>query len=133
MNEVWRCVDCGNSWEQAVHSPKTPCPTCGSRRRAADVSAEDHEKEIEEARLKVRHGQKGPYFFEAKAGDSFSHDRQKWVYRGYIVDREDDDYHERIVDPDTGEVIFEKRHRLSEHRDRGSAKKVVREPPTSSV
>ena len=123
MNEDWLCVECGYSWEQGVCSPKIPCPSCGSERRAAEASAEDQVKVIEEVRLKARHEGEGPYFFESKSGDSFSYDRQKWVSRGYSVDRERNSYEEKIVDRETGEVVLHKYERLSGHRGRGSDKK----------
>jgi hypothetical protein len=39
-----------------------------------------------------------------------------------VIDRDNDYYLERIVDPETGEVIRECEEKLSEHQGRGSAK-----------
>ncbi len=40
-----------------------------------------------------------------------------------IVDRVNDVYHKLIRDRRTGEVLYEGREPLSEHRDRGDAKR----------
>jgi len=43
-----------------------------------------------------------------------------------LVDRQNDRYFERVVDPSTGEVVHCTDHRLSDHRGHGSAKEKTR-------
>ncbi|MEW5894452.1 MAG: hypothetical protein AB1650_01655 [Candidatus Omnitrophota bacterium] len=46
----------------------------------------------------------------------------KWVHKDREIDRAKDRYREIVIDPDTGEVIHECEHPLSEHKEHGSAK-----------
>ena len=57
-----------------------------------------------------------------QGGDHWSVERQKYVHRTMTVDRRNDRYHERVTDPDTGEIIRDCSERLSEHQGHGSAK-----------
>ena len=38
------------------------------------------------------------------------------------IDRDNDHYHEKVTDPETGEIIHESDEPLSEHQGHGSAK-----------
>jgi hypothetical protein len=65
---------------------------------------------------------------EAVSGDDFSFGTGRWMGKLRVIDRQNDRYSERVVDPGTGEVVHLVDHRLSEHRDRGSAKKTTKPP-----
>lgn len=61
-------------------------------------------------------------FFEMQTGEEKSVDRNKWVKKDRVIDRENDIYFEKVEDPDTGEVIHECSEPLSMHFGHGSAK-----------
>lgn len=45
------------------------------------------------------------------------------VYKRRLIDHRNDEYEEHVVDPDTGETIYERKEPLSQHTGRGSAKR----------
>lgn len=56
-------------------------------------------------------------------GKDYSKKLKKDVDKTRIIDRENDKYHEKVVDTDTGEVIHECHENLSSHTGHGSTKK----------
>lgn len=68
-----------------------------------------------------RPGVKRP-LFEMKDMPSMSTRLGKLMRREQHIDRENDQYHERVSDYETGEVIHEQREPLSQHIEHGSAK-----------
>lgn len=61
-------------------------------------------------------------FWEAFGGVDFSHRLQRLVQKPRLIDKENDRYRERVVDPLTGDVLRDVDERLSEHFGHGSAK-----------
>lgn len=59
---------------------------------------------------------------EITSGDVYWRRKRRWTLIHRVVDRLNDWYSERIVDKETGEVIIDVAHPLSEHRGHGSAK-----------
>ena len=49
-----------------------------------------------------------------------------------LIDRVQGEYHERIIDKETGEVVREVHEPLKEHRNRGSAKKKSDQPDSAT-
>ncbi len=74
---------------------------------------------------KARHGQPGEVkpFFEGRVGGSYSIARKKWMQRDQLDDREKNHYHQRVTDPETGELIHECDEALDQHRGHGSGKR----------
>jgi len=60
--------------------------------------------------------------FEFKGGQEFSENKQKHVNRHYVIDRNNDNYSEKVTDPDTGEILHKTNVKLSNHKNHGSAK-----------
>jgi RNA polymerase subunit RPABC4/transcription elongation factor Spt4 len=111
------CAGCGTT----IEDPSAPrCPICGSTSRL--LSATDSAKAHELAGLKARHDPKTKPFREVKAGDDFCRDRGKWVDRVVSVDRENDQYAEKVTDKETGEVIHQCQETLRQHRGHGPAR-----------
>jgi len=73
--------------------------------------------------MKARHGAVGRPFYEARTGADLHHKSGKWMHRDLMIDRENDRYIERIVDPETGSVVHECEESLKAHRGHGSAKR----------
>jgi hypothetical protein len=67
--------------------------------------------------LKARHGQPGQVapFLEVKQGDSFDRDTGRWLDLTQVVDHDNDRYQKRLVDQETGEVVRDDDHPLSDH------------------
>jgi len=63
------------------------------------------------------------FVVEEVVGFDWSFKYEKFVKFQRIIDKENDRYFKRIVDPDTGEVIADVDKRLSEHQGHGSAKR----------
>jgi hypothetical protein len=63
------------------------------------------------------------FLWELVSGHSLSVALGRFVEKMRLVDRKDDRYKERVVDPVTGEVLRDVDEPLSEHRGQGSAKR----------
>ncbi|NQV16522.1 hypothetical protein HQ531_13755, partial [bacterium] len=55
-------------------------------------------------------------------GDDYSHAKQKYVKKSRRIDRDKNEYTEKVTDPDTGEVIHDVKEDLNNHWGHGSAK-----------
>jgi hypothetical protein len=126
------CIDCGAD-RTAYDSPAGPhesCRVCGSERRA--VSGGFHITAHAEVRFGYHAKHPSPTY---RGGSKSRPGLERWggerpsadgVYRTVrrVVDREGDRYEETVTNPD-GTVVHHEAHRLSEHRNRGSAKRGV--------
>jgi hypothetical protein len=130
MNETSVTVACGrcatvlDESQSLPPEERQPCANCGSVARHAHVHVFDTGVEVHESvSIKAkRPGLKRP-FREGKYGDSFHHDTGKWNERRMTIDREQNRYQERIVDPQTGRVLRDVDEPLDQHRGRGLARK----------
>lgn len=64
--------------------------------------------------------------YERRMREGYDREGRRVTY-DRIIDKDGDLYHERVVDVATGDVIRDVTEPLSEHRDRGSARR--RKPP----
>ena len=62
------------------------------------------------------------FLVQVKSGDSYSQDLGRYVHLERLIDRPGDRYEEKVVDPETNEVIREISEPLSKHKGHGSAK-----------
>jgi hypothetical protein len=69
-----------------------------------------------------RPGQKKPYVEDMSMPD-YSHSRGKHVHKKRVIDRDNDQYLEKITDYETGEVIHHCKEPLSQHQGHGDAKR----------
>jgi hypothetical protein len=122
-----QCGDCATVLDEAagVHAvePRPPCPVCGSRRRAVALTLEASLQLRSQLRLKARRGGKGRAYVEQRVGDDLHWKSDIWNRLKRFVDRENDEYHELITNPETGVVIREIHEPLSQHQGHGAAKK----------
>lgn len=121
-----QCSDCGIELsEEANHatSDRKPCPNCGSIRRTIRVSIHDTITFKSKVGVKGRRGGRGKPFIEHVFGDDLNVRSGKWMKLTRFIDRENDLYHESVVDPATGEMVRECREPLSQHQNHGAAKK----------
>ena len=119
------CGQCGSVINDEIESEQNrhPCKKCGSLTRNINVSINESLILRDGIGVKAKHtGDKKP-FIESKDIPDYNRDRGKIVNLKRIIDRENDIYHEIITDYETGEIIYEKKEKLSEHTGHGYAKK----------
>ena len=69
---------------------------------------------------RYRKPNKRKYTVERRWGDDWYADGECWVTFERLIDKSRDLYEKRYVDQETGEIIYEVRERLSEHRSKRS-------------
>lgn len=112
-----QCRDCGYEFIE----PESPqCPKCGSRNLL--ICDTDSVKFHERIRLRVSHKDQRRHYRELIRGEELYEKEGKWVDKYRLIDKETDEYHELVTDPETGRVIHECKEPLTEHRGHGSAK-----------
>jgi hypothetical protein len=123
--ETTECADCGAliAAEADALDMRRPCDVCGSTKRVHSVSIMETLVVRDGYRLKAkRPGQKKPYLEELSRPD-YSHSRGKHVHRQRVIDRDNDQYFEKITDYENGEVIHHCEEPLSQHQGHGDAKR----------
>jgi hypothetical protein len=123
---VVKCAKCSTVLADAPEVPvsqREPCPTCGSTGRLFEVEIKATLEVLTSWRMKARHGVTGPPFFEAKAGADLHRKSGRWMQRDLVIDRDNDRYLERVVDPETGTVVHECEEPLSQHQGHGTPKR----------
>jgi len=122
------CGSCAEPLDEPTDlDPKLrkPCPACGavSRKMFVGVSGEMPAPHST-LRARGRHAGMGwnKSFIRTFTGADWSHRLQRFVRKIRILDRDNDRYVEKVVDPETGEVLRDVEQPLSEHQGRGSAR-----------
>ena len=129
LNQKIECTDCGERLpdEWISVKDKENCPKCGSRLKTITLDiVEEVKLQIKESltgRVKDKNynSKKNPRyeFFE---GDDIRKSDGKWMKKSRVIDKNSDKYFERVVDPETGEIIHHCEEPLSDHFGHGSAK-----------
>ena len=121
-----RCGSCGIVLDERHDCPsgdRVPCPSCGSTKRAFDVSFSA--TVVARSKLGFEHrrpGYKKP-IAEGVSGDDLHRKNGRWMRLSRLIDRLKNRYSERVVDPETGQVVHECDEALTEHRGHGSDRK----------
>ncbi|MFA4906713.1 MAG: zinc ribbon domain-containing protein [archaeon] len=120
-----RCKDCGLLLDEnpgAKIEDRKPCPGCGSSTRSIYMSIEDRVVVSDSISSKLKSpGIKKPVI-ETISGSELYKRENILVNKERIIDRKHNRYHEKVVDPKTGEIIHEVEEPLSDHRKHGNAK-----------
>ena len=120
------CGNCGLKLEEdssATTENRLPCPLCGSMTRAIKVAVLDVASCKEKLKTKARpQGRRKPSYEHVK-GDDFHRDTKTWRHLDRVIDHDNDEYHEIVKNPKTGEILHECHEPLSQHRGHGAAKK----------
>lgn len=101
---------------------RKPCPKCGSTSRTFHVSIHESITFRDKLGMRARHGGQGKPFLETVSGDDLHRKSGKWMKLERTIDRENDEYHEIVIDPSTEEIVHECKEPLSEHKGHGAAK-----------
>ncbi len=125
--ETWKCAACGEPcMPYRVGEQRLPCQRCGNNARHVHlvfrevVTATDF-LEVKSKSATVKGSRKVRRHLQV--GSQWSTAREKFVDKVRDIDRDADTYFERVVDPETGEVIWFCQEPLSKHFEHGSAKK----------
>ena len=128
MPEDNQSVSCGRCNETLSESPnlpheeRMPCPNCGSTNRLFHAKVEGKVTMKSKLRIKGRHSGRGKPFVEAISGDDLHRKSGKWMKFSRLIDRDNDQYHEIVTEPRTGEIVHECKEPLSDHKGYGAAK-----------
>jgi hypothetical protein len=99
-----------------------PCPECGSHRRFYRWTGANAGHATLRLTVEKKPGDRRRPV-EELSGDVYSQSLGRMVRIHRIIDRRRDAYYERVLDPETREVLREVDEALTEHRGRGSAKR----------
>jgi len=125
--ETVNCGACGLSLSEAScasEASSQPCPACGSHLRHFTVSAQETLTLREQLSVTVREeGLKRPVQ-EELSGNDLQKKTGKWMKRQRVIDRKIAPpwYEEKIVNPETDEVVRFCSEPLKDHQGRGSAR-----------
>ena len=132
MTDSMTCSECGAPASDAALETRQPCPVCRSMARTMGVAVKLEAKTVMYIKTRALHREGGHKVVrEEIIGDDFYRATGKWSVMRRLIDRINDRYEETFRDRDTGEILHQKAHRLSEHRGFGSAKE-LKGPPQSN-
>lgn len=115
---VYRCSDCG----QILDADTRKCPVCGSKLQTVIVGISDSVDVKDQLKAKAKEIEKKKPIKEIVTGSEKCISKGKFVDKTRVIDRENDYYFEKVVDPDNGEIIRLSEEPLSKHFGHGSAK-----------
>ncbi|MEW5802370.1 MAG: hypothetical protein AB1847_09735 [bacterium] len=119
------CKKCGLILnESLLPEMRIPCPMCGSISRSFEVSIEEKIKVYSKLGLRHKRGRvPGRHSYESITGADLHKKTGKWMKIDRVIDRENDFYFEKVIDPKTKKIVHCCQEPLSSHQGHGSAKK----------
>lgn len=102
---------------------RQPSLCCGSLLRHHTLSVHDSAESHETSRFRAKRPSQKKPFLEGVRGDDLHRDSGLWMRLQRTIDRDNDWYEEKVVNPETGEVVHQCAEPLSAHRGHGSAKR----------
>ncbi|MGE4057163.1 MAG: hypothetical protein AB7F99_20440 [Vicinamibacterales bacterium] len=130
------CGNCGEPLDEPMNldpARRQPCPKCASLSRKMFVGLSgEMPPPPSSLKAKGRHAGTGwnKWFIKTFTGADWSQALQRFVRKVRILDRDNDRYVEKVIDPATGDVLRDVEEPLSEHQGHGSAK--FRDPTVGS-
>ena len=109
------CGNCSEQFECAGGGDSDICKCPGCSARTFHRTLEASVQVIPAVTGKGRRGGKGKPFVRFKIAKEWWRDGQKFIARMYCGDREKDHYSEKVVDPDTGQIVHQCDEPLSDH------------------
>ena len=123
-NTIVSCSGCGAPVPEPPRvEDREPCQACGSTARTFAVTLAATVEAHGSLATKAHHGDVGkvkPYR-KAFTGSDYHRDTGEWRHVSRVVERENDRYSERVVDP-AGNVVRKVDEPLRDHRGRGAAR-----------
>lgn len=102
--------------------PKGPCPKCGNATRVSYLPGEEFELVVDGFSTRSRSPFGGRWFYKSQELHSVFRRTGANHFVQRVIDRDRNEYHERVIDVETGEVVREVHEPLSDHTGRGSAR-----------
>lgn len=128
-----KCVNCSEGINEASGIPedlRKPCPKCGSLGRHMELFCQDTFQLEDHLLKRFKHVEsslagKQKIRLDEITGEQLNEGSGKWVQKEWWIDRDHNPawYYEKVADIETGETIRFCSQPLSEHKERGSAKK----------
>ena len=125
QNRVITCDNCGFEFPGNEKDKRYPCPECGCKIRNIKIEINETVRIYDSLGLKLKNPQKtgkSKIRVESFSGYQNSNNKKKMVKKERRIDREKDEYYEKVIDPESGEIIHECSEKLSDHIGHGSAK-----------
>lgn len=129
VNTSIRCTDCGTSLpkEWIRSEVKQNCPACDSASKTIELNVTEETgitvRESINGKVKdVNFNSKRNPRYEFFEGDDIRKDDGKWMKKSRVIDKYNNKYKEKVLDPETGEIIHDCEESLSDHYGHGSAK-----------
>jgi len=129
ISQKIECTNCGKRLpdEWISNGSKDDCPRCGSPYKMISMSIVEKAafdiKESLSGKLKdINYNSKKNPRYEFFEGDDLRNSDGKWMKKSRVIDKNNNEYSEKVVDPETGEVIHHCEEPLSEHFGHGTAK-----------
>lgn len=119
------CAHCGEPIDEPtgfVFEERKPCQSCGSRNRNYSLKLEGSVSLHGQLRGKAINSQSKKPFSEIIVGSELYKKFGRLVHKYRLIDRRNNRYVEKIVDPVTGKTIHEVEEPLSSHQGHGSDK-----------
>lgn len=119
MNNFSKSIRYCNSCNKVIGSIDVICPYCGSNKITVNVSVTDGFVMRDSIGTRKFPKNSKKWVVETFSGFSPSGDKikhPKGVKKTRIVNRENDIYHEKIIDLETGDITRDIKEPLSEHR-----------------
>ncbi len=127
MQEV-RCK-CGTVLQKTPNcssKDRQPCPKCGSLNRIYEEHLKEQVIPREGTGIKARHANSRKPFWESYHGPERSIKTGGMVLKERVIDRENNNYIEKVQSYETGEMLHNCEEPLTEHIGHGDAKKKER-------
>lgn len=129
INQSIECSDCGaplpNEWLNKESGQL--CPNCGSIRKTVRLNI--HENAVIEVHDSVTGKTKDSNYSSKRnprheffEGDDLRKSDGKWMKKRRVIDKYNNKYLEKVVDPETGEIVHHNEESLTDHFNHGSAK-----------
>jgi len=110
------CSGCGASLNDGEPADREACPNCGSRARTFGVAADIRIQSAVYLKTHTKHRDGGSKVLrEVIEGDDYYRKTGKWSVMRRVIDRGKNWYEEIFRERETGAIIHEKAHPLSEH------------------
>lgn len=118
IERLFECSECGevlNTDEET--GSLMPCGKCG----ATTSKPINDIKETFILNIK-KSGATGDPFLKIKIADDLYKEKMEWRQLRMSIDKVNDCYEKRVINPETDEVLYFNKEPLSRHKERGSAK-----------
>jgi predicted nucleic acid-binding Zn-ribbon protein len=117
LQQMFECAECGAILGTNENNELSICKECGSASFQPITGIKEQLKFIAK-----KTGASGKPDFEVKIADDLHKKTNEWRQLKMTIDRINDLYEKRVINPETDEELYYNKEPLSCHQGRGSAK-----------